>query len=270
MSIKLARNQETVSILRNASLYFIRMNNCLAVFVLTFMLCLSCSPKLEMLDSSVNELLSKAEVYQGGRKNFHKLKTISYTKRFVLYHSDGKEERVVTQYHNYDFTREKYSITSVQDGKTTVQIAQVDEILEWGQKGSIKEGAHSDFWKSLNATLFVYRLPFNLRDSGVELSLHGRQEVRGRETRILQANYNPSKFENHSTADKWFFMIADNGEILANKIYTSDHNSWVDNLSWQEVGGLRLYKHRKSYRLDEKDEKTYLRAEYWYEDFIVE
>ena len=58
-------------------------------------------------------------------------------------------------------------------------------------------------------------------------------------------------------------------EVVANKVVLKDHTSWVENLSFNSETDFKFNAKRKSYRLNEAGEKTYLRAEYYYSNFSV-
>ena len=88
---------------------------------------------------------------------------------------------------------------------------------------------------------------------------------------VLRVSYSPAQHGNHSSADTWYFYFdQENQNVVANFIESPDHFSLVENISFQRVGGTLFYKDRKSYRVDSLGNKLYLRAEYTYENFLVE
>lgn len=238
------------------------------LFVFLFGL-LGCNKNIQQLNPIENRVLNKAEYFHGGAERFRSIQNITYTKRFTLYLEDGTEEKTFTQYHDYDFDKEAYKIKTLTGNDTFVLTSYQGQITKL-KNGSSTNTTASKLLKELNTSLYVFRIPFNLRDPGVQLDLLDTDQEGKNTFHVLSAIYNPDKHSNHSTSDRWFFRISeDSGEVISNKIYSSDHKSWVDNLSWHEVDGMRFYHHRKSYRLDQDDQKTYLRAEYWYEDFKI-
>lgn len=237
------------------------------ILLLTLVLA-GCHRSTYPIDKAAAHALTSIEQFHGSAA-FSSLSRISYTKRFVLYQADGAVERSVTQHHKYHLNENHYEIRSITGQDTTLLLAQKGALSKHDAQGNKLPIPTAKLQKELNTSLYVYRLPHNLRDPGVQLTHLGKEQIDGQQAVVLLAQYNPLEHDNHSTGDQWFFMATTEGEIIANKIYTADHKSWVDNLSWHDMGGWRFYHHRKSYRLDEHDQKTYLRAEYWYENVKI-
>lgn len=58
--------------------------------------------------------------------------------------------------------------------------------------------------------------------------------------------------------------------MVGNEIQLKDHRSLVYNLSFEEVEGFKLHGKRESWRVNEKGEKLFLRAEYVYLEYEIE
>jgi hypothetical protein len=58
--------------------------------------------------------------------------------------------------------------------------------------------------------------------------------------------------------------------MVGNEVQLKDHRSLVYDLSEEEVSGLKLNGTRESWRVNEKGERLFLRAEYRYSEYQIE
>lgn len=118
--------------------------------------------------------------------------------------------------------------------------------------------------------MYVIGIPFKLLDPGVQLQYNGITKIDQTDVYVVQATYNPSASSNHSTPDIWWYYFdTSDYRVLHNKVKTSDHWAWIDNLTFDKSGSILFNKHRKSYRCDSLGNKLYLRAEYFYGNYKV-
>ncbi|OYX13881.1 MAG: hypothetical protein B7Z16_15160 [Algoriphagus sp. 32-45-6] len=58
--------------------------------------------------------------------------------------------------------------------------------------------------------------------------------------------------------------------MVGNEVQLKDHRSLVYDLSEENVGGLKLHGKRESWRVNDKGERLFLRAEYRYSEYHIE
>ncbi|WP_373397599.1 hypothetical protein V8V91_24095 [Algoriphagus halophilus] len=67
----------------------------------------------------------------------------------------------------------------------------------------------------------------------------------------------------------WYYFDPVSYQMLGNEVQLKDHRSLVENDTMEQAGPFLLYGKRTSYRINEKGEKLYVRAEYQYSDFEI-
>lgn len=217
--------------------------------------------------NSAQQLLEKTVAAHGGLERFSKLKTLHYKKDFTLYDAEGQTEKTFKQVHSYDYVQKQFSISSIQGADTIVSSLNAGQYSRT-KNGQAAEASSSSIEKSMNSAFYVLGVPFNLHDAGVELSQEENILVDGKEYLLLSAHYNSDAHANHSSSEPWQFYIDKKDNLIRkNWVQSSDHINVVENLSFEEVGGLLLHQKRRSYRVDSLRTKLFLRAEYHYYDY---
>lgn len=240
-----------------------------SIFILFSVFTFSCLPQEQTVtvDNIETKLIKKAINASGGMASFENIRKLSYKKTFALLDSLGKVEKNFDQVHEYDFENKIFKITSIESEDTIV--SNQNNTKYWRTKnGKIQEIDPGVIERSINSSLYVLAIPFNLTDRNVELEYLGNKIIKQDTFEIIQANYDSNRFKNHSSSEPWRFYISkDNGLINHCWVQSSDHYNIVDNLSFTEVNGVSFYNKRKSYRSDSLGNKLYLRAAYRYYDY---
>lgn len=222
-------------------------------------------------DGRVKDILKKSIESHGGLKKWNEIKKLEYTKDFALFDADGNQETFIKQIHSYDFEKKTFEIiNSSKDVRTVLRLE--NNVFSRTKEGEKVDDSQENMQKSFNTSMYVLGIPFKLLDEGVGLKYMGKETLpNSKEVEVIQATYDNGKNTNHSTNDVWWYYFdTENYTVLANKVKTSDHDAIVDNLSHNLVDGLLFHGHRKSYRLDSLGHKDYLRAEYFYDNYILE
>ena len=221
-------------------------------------------------DEQVKTILRKAFTAMGGIQNWQALQTLQFQKNTELYLASGEIEQNTFQNHTYHYRpNQKVQIDWEKDNKvyqTTMENGQVQKKVN----GQIDATANPISLKNgVLAATFVVGLPFKLLDEGVALSYEGKKELpNGKTVEVIKAVYNPTAHQNHSKSDTWwhYFDSIDFHQV-GYTVKLIDHNSYVENLSFEKVDGFLFTRTRKSWRVNENGEKTYLRAAYEYSNY---
>ena len=226
-----------------------------------------------ILSCEANDKLSAEEIVErsceqhGGLDNWRAVKSLSFDKSTRLYHPDGSVESDVNQNQVMTFSpRRTIKINSIDASKVSMVLDEsfVRKRID-GQL--ITDSLELERTRrSLLAAEYVIKQPFALLDDGVELSLEDEEIIDGKSYHVISVKYEGDRDD----SDKWsYYFNKDDYTLSFNKVVLKDHTSWIENLTYDEDSGFKFNSRRKSYRLNEKGEKTFLRAEYYYRNFEV-
>ena len=242
-------------------------------------LCLSCNttksiqdPISEITEPELKNVMQKVFTAMGGLSNWQTKKSIHFDKKTELYLASGEVEKATFQRHDYynqpsskiDISWEANKVAHLlrfEDGKAQKQV-----------NGKVDTSVNtSAITNSIMASTFVVGVPFKLMDDGAAFSYEGIQTIaNGKRVHVVKAIYNPDAHANHTKSDIWWHYFDEKTyHQLGYKVQLFDHTSYVENLTFERVGGFLLTTSRKSWRLDEQGNKAYLRAAYEYANYKV-
>ena len=224
----------------------------------------------ESMDNNAYDIVEKSVEAHGGLEAWRNIKTLSFDKTTMLFLEDGSIERRTDQRQTFHFkptlkgTIENYkspekSGYTYDDGS----YFKTENDSTW-QVTSQKEIDALKY--SFFAAHYVTCQPFELLSENAQLTYGGETTINDRQCHIINVSY----MGDNEDADKWSYIFdAQTYDLVANKVILSDHTSWIENLTYDTSTGLKFNEKRKSYRLNDKGEKTYLRAEYFYSNYSV-
>lgn len=233
-------------------------------FVLLSFTLLSCQEKLTGL-----QIIEKSIEAHGGIESWQKIKQLSFDKETTLFNEDGSVELKTEQFQLFLFRTKLFGKIEWQDNGKDISIIYEDENISKSINDSIVE-SKSELEKASNAFWAAYHVackPFDLISKDTEFLFVGETDLEGKRCYIVDVEYKNDKED----VNRWSYIIdAETFKVVANKVVLKDHTSWIENLTFDTSTSLIFNAHRKSYRLNEAGEKTYLRAEYFYSNFKVE
>ncbi len=221
-------------------------------------------------DPQLKEVLKKALDAMGGNENWNNLKSLQFQKKTELYEASGAIEKVTDQTHAYSFQpSNKVSITWKEDDIAHEMLMENNQAKKLVNNSIDTEAKESSLKNSIYASTFVIGIPFKLLDEGANLSYEGIETIAsGKEVHVIKAIYNPTSYKSHTKADIWWhYFDVQNYHQLGYSVQLHDHTSYVEDLSFDRVGGFLFTTSRKSWRVDDEGNKTYVRAAYEYSDF---
>lgn len=223
-------------------------------------------------DAKLKEVLSKALDAMGGYDNWNNIKSLQFDKKTNLYEASGAVEKATDQKHTYTFHPTNKVNISWKEGDVVNEM-----LMEKGQVKKLKNGQvdttakSSSLKNSIYASTFVIGIPFKLLDEGAELSYEGTKVIaNGKKVHVVKAVYNPTTYKAHTKADIWWhYFDEQNYQQVGYTVQLHDHTSYVENLSFDRVGGFLFTTSRKSWRVDDNGNKEYIRATYEYSNYEV-
>lgn len=234
-------------------------------FVLLSVVVFGCQNKEEL---TAKQIVERSVEAHGGMEHWNKLKQLSFDKTTSLFNDDGSLESKVEQFQLFQFHPNLFGKIEWEHNGSDLSIIFEDGKIEKYINDSLitnskeLQAAKNSFF----AAQYVVCQPFELLNEGVQLENSGIVILDEKTVYQIDVSYP----EDTATSNKWSYLIdTETFEIIANKVELLDHTSWVENLSFDTASGFKFNAHRKSYRLNEKGEKTYLRAAYYYSNFSV-
>ena len=216
------------------------------------------------------DIVEKSVEAHGGIEAWRNIKTLSFDKTTMLFLEDGSIERRIDQRQTFHFKPRLKGM--IQNYKTPEKSSYTYD------NGSYFKTENDSTWQVINqkeidvlnysffAAHYVACQPFELLSENTKLTYGGETKANNKQCYIINVSY---KGDNEG-ADKWSYIFdAQTYDLVANKVILNDHSSWIENLTYDTSTGLKFNKKRKSYRLNNKGEKTYLRAEYFYSNYSV-
>ena len=228
------------------------------------------SPYSKINDLEVRKVLEQAIVYAGGIEQWRQLKNIEYTKRSKLILEGNILEYDITQKHSYQMQPQfSAEIQWEQDSAShLIRYAPTERIhLLNGENMNLSS---EKVEQSVMSSLYVLGMPFKLMDDGVRLSYSGTSMFMDSvEADVIHAVYDPENIPSHSTSDLWWFYFEKgSGKFLGSKVFHAPTYALIHNISFTDTS-LKFPAHRKSYRVDSLENIKFLRAEFWYFDFVI-
>lgn len=230
-------------------------------------------PIEKIADAQVKDLLKKVFQSNGGLNNWTAKKSIQFKKYFALFDSLGTTEMSVNQIHQYNYAHgEEINIQWKKENKNHLLKSENGTISKTINDQPDTLANPISLKNTVLSSTFVVNIPFNLLDEGIVFDYIGIDTLEGGEVvEVLQADFDPNKYNNHSTKDTWWFYFDQNNyHLLGYMVKHADHVSYVKNLTFTEVKGFTFPLKRKSWRVNSNREKLYLRAEYEYSDYKIE
>ena len=231
-----------------------------------FLMFLGCQSDSKL---SAEAIIEKTIQAHGGIEKWQDVKQLSFDKSVTLFNEDGSTEISTDQFQLFRFGEKLFvKLEWEQEGNDMQIIYENDKVTKMVNDSIVTNEA--ELARAENAVFaahYVVCQPFDLLKSGATLTLDETITHNGKECYVIKVNY-PGDDED---ADQWYYIIdPDSFEVVANQVVLTDHTSWVENLTYDDQTDFQFNSHRKSYRLNEVGEKTYLRAEYFYENYSVE
>ena len=178
---------------------------------------------------------------------------------------NGTAEKDRNETHHYNYKKGIDRQISWEEDTITHKIQQTKAFLVKYKDNVIDQSISKlELKSSIDAATFVIGLPFTLNSSEISLTYEGLSDFQKTSCHTLKAMFSNSK-------DIWSLFYEE--ETLAWKGYwvqTPDHNNLVINDKMTEVNGFMLPQKRTSYRTDSIKNITYKRADYLYEDYLIE
>jgi hypothetical protein len=255
----------------------------LIAMTLLMVLCFACDsipskqesavdPFENIKDQQIAKILKTAFQTHGGFHNWNQKQALKFKKYFALYDEQGQTERSVNQNHHYTYDPEpKIEIGWEAEGKQHLIRQEKGKNVKLVDGQIDGEAKITSLENTIASSTFVMDIPFKLLDPGVQLQYDGTDTLDSETiVDVIRADYDPSKFDNLTTPDIWWYYFDQkDGRLCGYMVKHLDHYSFVRDYSFVEKSGFLFTKERKSYRVDSLRNLLYLRADYAYTDIEV-
>ncbi len=211
------------------------------------------------------QVISRSISAHGGWETYQQLKSIDFTKTTILYDSLGNVASRTDQEQNFQFVPERSISVRWRKDQDTILVAlrhgKVDKLVN--DSAVVNEKELTKAGNLINAAEYVVFQPFLLKDTNATFTYLGKRTINGRKTEAIGVNYGELK-------DPWVYYFDTCDHKLVGAQVTHNGNiSLIENVSFDGTTGLLLNAHRKSYFIDDANNKKYLKAEYFYKAFAA-
>lgn len=222
-----------------------------------------CTPSPE---KEAENLLEKSIKAHGGKDAWEDISELKFRKWTRLWDENGNIESELDQWHEFRFkpyfegkiTWEKDSVKHVisYDGANLSYFMSGNEVKNEGFLASKK--------KDFDAAFYTVAQPWKLMDGGGVLKYEGKRTLEnGMTVESILVDYGPE-------SDTWWYYFDPETFLMkGNEVQLKDHRSLVYDLSEENIEGLKLHGQRESWRINEKGERLFLRAEYLYSEYQI-
>lgn len=212
-----------------------------------------------------HELLSDVIEKHAILKDWNQIKQLKFTKSVELFQEDGSSEISRIEEHKYIYAAPvKKEIHWVQERKNYVLTNIGNKIFQTVNNYVDTTKTEHQLRAKINAAEFVLKLPHSLKSTSASLVYEGIQEFQEKPCHTLKINFKDSE-------DVWWMYFQESTlDWVGYWVKTSGHYSMVINEEMEVVDGFTLSRKRKSYRTDSLQNKTYLRAAYYYGNYQID
>lgn len=217
-------------------------------------------------EKQAHEILEKSMEAHDGAQKWDKVSSVKFRKLTKLLTDSGTVESELDQL--LEFRMKPYF-----EGKITWIKDSIEHVSIWdGAQMNYFMGGNeiqnSDFLKSkkadFDAAYYAVAQPWKLLDDGSTLSYEGQKSLEnGQLAEVIKADYGPE------SDSWWFYFDPISFQLIGNEVQLKDHRSLIYTETFEKAGDLVLHGKRVSYRVNEKGEKLFTRAEYLYSDYII-
>ncbi|MDI1322375.1 MAG: DUF6503 family protein [Algoriphagus sp.] len=217
-------------------------------------------------EKQAHEILEKSMKAHGGSEKWDKVSSLKFRKWTRLLTDSGTVESELDQI--LEFRMKPYF-----EGKITWTKDSVEHVSTWDgsrlrytmggneiQNPGFLQSKKSDF----DAAFYAVAQPWKLLDEGTRLSYEGQKNLEnGQLAEVVRVDYGPE-------SDVWWYYFDPvTFQLIGNEVQLKDHRSLIYTITYEHAGDLILHGKRVSYRVNEKGEKLYTRAEYLYSDYVI-
>lgn len=235
----------------------------MTIFGLFLFCCLGCTNT-----DDASALVKHSIKAHGGQKNYKAIKALSFVKTTRLFNEDGSIESEVTQKQSFQLQPD-YRVQIQWEANNDNHLIFFDGNKTIKTVNSRVINDSTEIVKARNAAkaaAYVFFQPFELINENTHLTMEDATELNdSTSAQTVSVKYDGDTAD----SDKWRYYFNDDDILVANSVVLTDHNSLIENLEFQSISGLIFNKYRKSYRVDNKLNKKYLRAEYFYENLSL-
>lgn len=217
-------------------------------------------------EKQAKDLLGKSIKAHESAKEWAEISSLKFRKSTRLLREDGTVESELNQWHEFRFK-------PFFEGKITWTKDSLDHVISWdgtkmryqmGENEVQNPGFLASKKKDFDAAFYAVAQPWKLLDEGSKLLYEGQKTLEnGKLVEVVRVDYGPD------SDSWWYYFDPGTSEMIANEIQLKDHRSLVYNLSFEEIEGFKLHGKRESWRVNERGEKLFLRAQYLYSAYQI-
>ena len=216
---------------------------------------------------TVDEILSKSLIAHGGLESWQKMQSLSFDKKTVLYTKDGSFEKEILQKQSFFFGGEPHEIIHSLTDSVTYFLK--NNVYTKKNRDSVFVLGNEELTIVKNmfaSAYYVVSQPFHMKESNALLTFEKDTLINSKKVFVVGVSYQ----NDDSESDQWtYYFDAETYRIVSCKVKHEPTVSYIENTEFDSSTPFLFNAKRKSTFLNQKGEKDYLRADYFYTNFKV-
>lgn len=212
------------------------------------------------------DIIAKSVEAHGGLESWKQLKSLSFTKKTILYNEDGSIKQNTTQDQAFSFDQNSSGTIDALIDTVAYRLENEDLLVKLGDKYYNLENSELEKRKKLvNSALYVTSQPFQLLESGATFKRKKDSVIGAQKVLAIRIHY-PN---DTSTSDQWTYYIDQETFLVAAcKVKHSTRTSLIENTSYDRNTRFVFNATRKS-TITENGKAKFVIAEYEYSNYKV-
>lgn len=232
------------------------------LFIIIFLIgFISCNKEVEPI-----VIIGRSVEAHGGLESWKQLKSLSFTKKTVLYNEDGSVKKNVTQDQAFLFNTSSSGTLDAVIDTISYRLEDDKVLVKLGDQYYDLENAERDAKKKLvNSALYVVSQPFQLLESSATFERKSDTVFGDKPTFSIRVKYPGDS----PSSDQWtYYFDQDSFRVVACKVKHNNRVSIIENISYDRSTPFLFNATRKSTIMDGSNPKFVI-AEYEYSNYKV-
>lgn len=212
------------------------------------------------------DIIANSVQAHGGMEKWKQMRSLSFTKKTILYNADGSLKKTITQEQAYTFDKSSSGRIDATIDTIGYRLENDALLVKLGDRYYKLENSELESKKKLvNSALYVVSQPFQLMESGAAFERQSDTLFGDKKAFSLRVKYPGDS----STSDQWtYYFDQDSYKVVGSKVSHNNRVSVIENTSYDLSTPFLFNATRKSTIL-QGDQPKFDIAEYVYSNYKV-
>jgi hypothetical protein len=212
------------------------------------------------------DIIKSSVEAHGGLASWKQLKTLSFTKKTVLYNEDGSIKKTTTQEQAFSFDKSSSGTIDAMIDTTAYRLEKGNLLVKLGDRYYSLENSELERKKKLvNSALYVVSQPFQLMESDATFERKPDTLIGDKKVFSVRVKY-PGE---SADSDQWtYYFDQDSYKVVGCKVKHNNRVSVIENTSYDTKTNFVFNATRKSTIMN-GDKPKFVIAQYEYSNYKV-